>query len=140
MSQSPAERKSVSDVARERAATRDLIPGLVVLVVTQGTLIALDPDTTSSAWHLAWALSPLIGIGLLVWGQVRILRRSDERERLAQLAAMAFGFGVFAVSLAVVGVLQGADLGNPIQQTQITFAVGIVAWVAALEVDRRRTS
>lgn len=140
MSRSSAERKSVSEVARERAAIRDLIPGLAVLVVTQGTLIVLDPDTTSSAWHLAWALSPLIGIGLLVWGQVRILRRSDERERLAQLAAMALGFGVFAVSLAVVGVLQGADLGNPIQQTQITFAVGIVAWVVALEVDRRRTS
>ena len=109
MDRMPAERKSVSDVARERAATRDLIPGLAALLVTQGTLIAVDPDATSSAWHLAWALSPLIAIGLLVWGEVRILRRS-------------------------------AELGNPVQQTQITFAVGIVAWVTALEVNRRRAS
>ena len=140
MSRTPAERKSVSDVARARAATRDLIPGLVALLVTQGTLITFNPDATWSAWNLAWALSPLIAIALLVWGQVRILRRSDERERLAQLAAMAFGFGVFAVSLAVVGVLQGAGIGDPVQHTQITFTVGILAWVAALEVDRRRAS
>lgn len=140
MNLTPQERESRSDVTRKRAAFRDLLPGLVVLVVTQGTLLVADPDATSSGWHLVWSLSPLLGIGLLTWGQVRILRRSDERERLKQLTAMSFGFGVFAVTLATVGVLQGADIGNAAQQTQVTFIAGIVAWVAALGIIWRPRS
>ncbi len=108
-----AERKSASDVARERAASRDLLPGLVLLLLTEGTLLVADPDAGSSPGHLAWALSPLLAIGLLAWGQVRVLQRADERERLQHLTAMAVGFGVVIVTLAAVGVLQAADLGDP---------------------------
>lgn len=128
------ERQSLSDVARTRAAVRDLLPGLAALLVTQGSLLVADPDASSSGWHLVWALSPLIGIGLLMWGQLRILRRSDERERREQLTAMSVGFGVFAVLLATVGVLQGAGIGDAVQQTQVTFIVGMLAWVAALVI------
>lgn len=134
------DRKSASDVARARAAYRDLLPGMVLLVVAEGTLLVADPDAGSSGWHLAWSLSPLVAIGLLVWGQVRILGRSDERERLDQLKAMAFAFGVFAVLLAAAGVLQAADIGDPTQQMQITFIAGIVAWIGALEIRRRRSA
>ena len=109
----------------------DLLPGLVALLITQGSLLVADPDPTSSGWHLAWSLTPLIAIALLAGGQVRVLRRSDELERFKQLTAMSFGFGVFAVLLASVGVLQGAGIGDAVQQTQITFIAGIVAWAAA---------
>jgi hypothetical protein len=139
-SQGPKERKSSSDVARDRAARRDLLPGLVALVVTEGSLMIADPNASAGPAQLAWSLSPLVAIGLLVWGQLRILGRSDERERLQQLTAMAVGFGVFAVSLAAVGVLQSADIGDAVQQTQITFVVGILAWVAALAIPASRTS
>jgi hypothetical protein len=138
--ETPAERKSSSDVARERAAWHDLLPGLVALLVTEGSLVIADPDASSSGWHLAWSLSPLVAIALLAWGQFRVLRRADERERLQQLTAMAVGFGVFSVLLAVAGVLQAADVGDAQQQMQVTFIVGIVSWVAALEIPRRRTS
>jgi hypothetical protein len=134
MSPTTPERESRSDVTRKRAAMRDLIPGLVALVVAEATLIAADPDATSSGWHLVWSLSPLIGIGMLAWGQVRILRRSDEWERLGQLSAMSIGFGVFAVLLAGVGVLQAAGIGDVVQLMQITFFAGIAAWVAALGI------
>jgi len=134
------ERNSRSDTARQRAAFRDLLPGLVVLVLTEGSLIVADPDASSSPWALAWSLSPLIAVGLLVWGQLRILRRSDERERLVQLGAMAVGFGTFAVLLAASGVLQAADIGDPAQQSQITFAAGILAWVGATAVAQRTGS
>ena len=60
---------------------------------------------------MIWSVSPLLAIALLTWAQVRILRRADERERLTQLGAMAFGFGVV-----------------------------IVAWVCALAVSERRGS
>ena len=134
MNSIPREPDSLSDLTRRRAAFRDLLPGLVALLVTEGSLLVADPDATSSGWHLAWSLSPLLAIALLAWGQVQILRRSDEMERLKQLTAMSFGFGVFAVLLATAGVLQGADIGNAAQQTQITFIAGIVAWVAALGI------
>jgi len=45
---------------------------------------------------------------------------------------MAVGFGVLIVALAVVGVLQGADIGDPRQQTQLSFVAGVLAWVASL--------
>lgn len=140
MTRIQGERKSASDVARERAARRDLIPGLAALLITQGTLVIADPEATSSGWHLAWSLSPLLAIATLAWGQIRVLRRADERERLQQLTAMAIGFGTFSVLLAGAGVLQSADIGDAVQQTQVIFIAGIVAWVAALGAPGRRSS
>lgn len=89
---------------------------------------------------MLWSLSPLLAIALLAWAQVRILRRGDERERLTQLGAMAFGFGVVIVVLAAIGVLQGASISNPVQLSQIAFGAGIVAWVCALAVSERQGS
>ena len=134
------ELQSSGDIARRRAASRDLVPGLVVLIVSQASLIAATPDTSTSGWHLAWALSPLVGIGLLVWAQFRMLRRSDERERTVVLSAMAIGFGVVITALAVVGVLQAAEIGDARQQLQIATGLGIAAWVVASLVLERRAS
>ena len=134
------ERESISDRVRRRAASRDLLPGLAVLIFSEASLIAQSPDASASVWHLAWALSPLVGIGLLVRAQMRILRRSDERERAQDLAAMAIGFGVVMVSLAVVGVLQAAGIGGVRQQLQITTGLGIAAWVCGSMLLKRRAS
>lgn len=131
-------RHSSNELARRRAASRDLAPGLVVLVVSQMSLIAFDPEASTGGWHLAWALSPLIGIGLLIWAQLRMLRRSDERERVVELSAMAIGFGVVITALAALGVLQGAEIGDLRQQTQITTFLGVGSWVLALLLLRRR--
>jgi hypothetical protein len=125
---------------RRRAASRDLLPGLAVLIFSEASLIAQSPDASASVWHLAWALSPLVGIGLLVRAQMRILRRSDERERAQDLAAMAIGFGVVMGSLAVVGVLQAAGIGGVRQQLQITTGLGIAAWVCGSMLLKRRAS
>ena len=134
------ERESISDRVRRRAASRDLLPGLAVLIFSEASLIAQSPDASASVWHLAWALSPLVGIGLLVRAQMRILRRSDERERAQDLAAMAIGFGVVMGSLAVVGVLQAAGIGGVRQQLQITTGLGIAAWVCGSVLLKRRAS
>ena len=132
------ERRSASDIARRRSASRDLVAGLTVLVASELSLIALDPDASAGPLQLAWALSPLVGIGLLVWAQVRILRRSDERERADELSAMAIGFAVVIVALAAVGVLQAAGIGDARQQLQMTTGVGIVAWIVASLLRKRR--
>lgn len=134
------ERESVSDIVRRRAASRDLLPGLTVLIVSEASLIAVSPDASASGWHLAWALSPLVGIGLLVWAQIRMLGRSDERERAQELSAMAIGFGVVMVALAVVGVLQSAGIGQVRQQLLITTGLGIAAWLVASLLLKRRAS
>ena len=111
---------------------------MVLLVASQVSLIASDPDASGGGWHLAWALSPLIGIALLIWAQVRILRRSDERERGVELSAMAIAFGVVITALAALGVLQGAGIGDIHQQLQITTFLGIATWVVALLLLKRR--
>jgi hypothetical protein len=113
---------------------------MVVLVVSQMSLIASDPDASAGGWHLLWALSPLIGIALLTWAQVRMLGRSDERERAIELSAMAIAFGVVITALATLGVLQAAEIGDIRQQLQITTVLGIAAWVVASGLLNRRGS
>lgn len=134
------ERKSTSDIARQRSAFSDLAAGLVVLVVSEMTLLALDPDASASPFHLAWVLSPLLGIGLLVWAQARILGRCDERERADELSAMAIGFAVVMPALGAVGVLQAAGIGDVRQQLQLTTGLGIAAWIVASLLRKRRAS
>jgi len=132
--------QSAGDIRRRRAASRDLSPGLALLVLSQASLIAKNPDAAAGDWYTAWALSPLIGLGLVTWAQVRILRRADERERAQELFAMAIGFGVVMFALAGVGVLHAAAIGQISQQLQITTGLGIATWLVASQVLRRATS
>ncbi len=134
MSISDVEHKSSSDIAREHAAWRDAAPAIALLVITQGSLFWLNPSHPSSPGGVAWALSPLIAVVWLVWGQIRAVRRADEFQRLHLLQALSIGFAVLIVLLAGVGLLHAAEIGDLAQQTQIVFLSGIVAWVSALAV------
>jgi len=138
MPNTPERRKSQSDVRRERAAVRDAAPAVVVLIVAQGSLLALDPDGGASARNLAWSLLPLLPAAWLVWAQVRSLRRADELQRIVQLEAMAVGFGAVMLLLLAAGLLEGAGVGDPRQSLQITFIAGVLVWVAALGFKMRR--
>ena len=117
---------------------RDIAPGLVVLVVTQGSLVILDPDGQASAWNVVWALLPLIPASWLVWAQLRSLKRADEFQRIIQLESLSIGFGV-AIMLALLGgLLDAAGIGDPRQSLQVTFIVGVLAWIGALAVKTVR--
>ena len=121
-------------MARDRAALQDLAPGLLALVLTQGTLVVLDPGAAKDGWRVLWALSPLLAALWLVWAQWRSLRRADEYQQVVQLEAMAVGFGT-AITVALVGgLLDAAQLGDARQSLQITFIAGVLAWVVALAV------
>jgi hypothetical protein len=132
------ERRSASDVARDRAMLRDIAPGLVALVVSQGSLVLVDPDGRSSAWNVVWSLLPLVPALWLLWTQVRSLRRADELQRTSQLEALAIGFGATITLALAGGLLDAAGIGTPSQSLQITFIVGIVAWIGALAVQTAR--
>ncbi len=125
-----ASRKSSSDAARDRASMRDVLPGVALLVVTQASLLVLDPDGGASLPNLLWALAPLAPAGWLVWAQLRSLRRADEYQRIGQLEAMAVGFGAMVLVALAGGLLDGAGLGDPRQSLQVTFAVGVLSWLA----------
>ncbi len=104
--------------AESTPAWTDAAPALVLLVVTQGSLIWLDPGRPTNALGVAWALSPLLAVAWLARNQVRALRRADELQRVVQLEAMAVGFGVIVILLAGAGVLHGAEIGDLAQRTQ----------------------
>ena len=125
-------RRSASDVARDRATVRDMVPGLVALVLLQGSLILADPDGDASGWTLVWSLLPLVPALWLIWAQWRSLRRADEYQRILQLEALAFGFAVVVVISLTAGLLDGAGIGDPAQLLQITFIGGVLAWIGAL--------
>ncbi len=131
------ERKSSSDVARDRAGLRDITPGLVALLLTQGTLVVLDPDGRGDVWHVLWALSPLLAVLWLVRAQLRSLRRADEYQRIVQLEAMAIGFGTAITVACAGGLLDAARLGDPRPSLQATFIAGVLTWVIALAVKSR---
>lgn len=132
------ERTSTSDVERERAALRDVAPGLIALLVLQGSLLIVDPDGGATAANVVWSLLPLVPIGWLVWAQVRSLRRADEFQRMIQLEAMAIGFGVVIIAATVGSLLDGAGIGDARQSLQVTFIAGILSWLVALVVLMRR--
>lgn len=129
-----SEPRSDSDLLRERAAWRDAGPATALLVVTQGSLIWLDPDRPTTALGVGWALSPLIAVAWLAWNQLRTLRRADEFQRVVHLEAVAIAFGALIVLLAGVGVLHAAGIGDITQQTQVLFGAGVLVWVAALAI------
>jgi hypothetical protein len=132
------ERKSSSDVARGRAAVRDAVPAMVTLLALQGSLILLDPHGPVTVWYLVWSFSPLVPAVWLMWVQLRGLRRADEYQRVMQLEAMAIGFGA-AIMLSLAGsLLDGAGMGDPRQSLQVTFTVGVLAWVSSLFIKTWR--
>ncbi len=133
------ERRSASDVARDRAMLRDIAPGLAGLVVTQATLLIIDPQGSASAWNVVWSLLPMIPALWLVWSQVRSLRRADEFQRMMQLEAMAIGFGAVTMLALLGGLLDAAGIGDPRQSLQITFIVGVLVWIGALAVRTTRS-
>jgi len=127
-------RRSANDVARDRAAIRDMAPALVAMLVAQGSLVLLDPDGDASVFNVVWSLLPLIPAVWLVWAQLRSLRRADEYQRVVQLEAMAIGFAAVILLSLVGGLLDAANLGDPRQSLQVTFIAGILVWVGALAV------
>jgi hypothetical protein len=132
------ERKSSSDVARDRAAVRDMVPPLVTMMALQGNLILLDLHGPKTVWYLVWSFSPLLPLLWLVWVQLRSLRRADEYQRVIQLEAMAIGFGTVILLSQAGGLLDGARMGDPRQSLQVTFVGGVLAWVGALLIKTRR--
>src|SRR6478735_5306111 len=134
MAEASARRTSASDVARRRAAVRDTMPAVVLLVLTQASLVAYDPDASASTWNLLWSLSPLVPAIWLGWAQLRILRRADELERLQYLEAMAVGFGAVMILLVTGSVLDAAQLAAPRQWLRVAFFGGVVGWTGALSV------
>ncbi len=138
MTNSGRDRKSISDVARDRAAVRDVVPGVAALVALQVSLIMLDPDGRASAWNLVWCLLPVVPAAWLVWSQLRGLRRADEFQRVLQLEAMAIGFATMMLLSFAGGLLDAAGIGSARQSLQVTFIAGTVAWVAALTIKTLR--
>ncbi len=47
-------------MARDRAAVRDAVPGLITLVLLQGSLILVDPREEPTGWILVWSFSALV--------------------------------------------------------------------------------
>lgn len=127
-------RTSTSDVVRRRAFFRDVVPAVTFLVVTQGSLVLLDPDGGASTRNLVWSLLPLLPACWLGWAVLRSLERADELQRVVQLQAMAIGFGACVLLSLAGGLLDAAGIGTASQWLQITFIGGVLAWVGALGV------
>ena len=138
--QSPNDRRtSRSDTARSRAATREFIPPLALLVLAQGSLIALDPKHTTTVWTIAWSLSPIIALVWMAVVELRALSRADEFQRAVQLESLAIGFGATILLAAAGGVLDAARIGSTRQSLQIVFIGGVIAWTLALAIKTTRT-
>lgn len=125
------DRPSSSDVERARAASRDVGPPIVLLLLTQGSLLVLDPDGTASTWQAAWSLLPLVPGLWLAWAQARVLRRADEYQRGKELEALALGFAVVIVLAMAGGLLEAGGLGDPRQSLQAVTVGGLLTWVVA---------
>ena len=135
---SEPDRASNLERRQNRAALRDALPAVVVLVASQAIVASLDLGADSNRWRLAWSLVPMLPAAWLGWAQLRSLRRADEYQRIAQLEAMSIGFAVAMFVALTGGLLEGADIGSSVQFLQLTFIIGILSWVSALAIRSRR--
>ena len=127
--------KSASDIRRQAALTRDVVPAVVALVLIELAVTLADPDAEAGGWSLLLWMLPLLPAAWLVRSQLRALRRADELQQRQQLAAMAVGFATMVMlSLAGSLLVAGSPDGNQAQWLQITFIGGIAAWGLALAV------
>lgn len=130
-------RPSLTEQQSSRAAFREAVPAVVLLVLAQAVLYPVDLDAGRNPWHLALALLPLPPALLVMWGQARNLRRADEYQRILQLEALAVGFAA-ALLIAMTGgfvMSAGYDVAAPV--VSATFVGGILAWEIALALRTR---
>jgi hypothetical protein len=132
------DRKSKLERRQGRAAVRDAVPAVVVLILSEVIVASLDLDASKNRWHLVITLLPMLAGLWLAWVQLRTLRRCDEYQRTVHLEAMSVGFGVAMLVAMAGGLLDGADVGSTAQFLQLTFIAGILSWVGALAIRMRR--
>jgi hypothetical protein len=137
MKRSLEERDSQSDKIRSRAWFRDWLPagaGLVLLSV----ISELGAFGSDDSLKLFWSLLNLAPGLWVVRAVVRSLRRADEYQRVAQLEALAIGFGTLMMAIYTTGLLQTGGVGDLRQLVQISFIASMLVWIAALSLKAQR--
>jgi hypothetical protein len=138
MERSVDKRPSRSDRIRNRAQILDWLPALagIVLLAVIGELGLFGAN---GSWKLFWSLLNLAPALWIVRAVVRSLRRADEYERLAQLEALAVGFGTLMTAVFTAGLLDAGGVGNVRQSVQIAFIGSTLVWIVTLLVRTQRT-
>jgi hypothetical protein len=137
MKRSPETRDSTSDLRRGRAELWDWLPAVASLVVLS-VISELRAFGSDDSLKLFWSLLNLIPGLLIVRVVIRNLRRADEYQRVAQLEALAVGFGAMMLAIYTIGLLQAAGVGDLRQLVQISFIASMVIWIATLIFKRTR--
>lgn len=132
------ERVSRSDEIRSRAEIRDWLPAAAGIVLLSG-ISELGAFGSDGSWKLFWSLLNLAPVLWIVRAVVRSLSRADEYQRVAQLEAMAIGFGTLMLAIFTVGLLQAGGVGDLRQLVQISFVASTLIWIAALLFKTQRT-
>jgi hypothetical protein len=133
-----ASRTSNLERRQQRAELRDAAPAFVALIVTNAIVAVADLEPDRHGWHVAVALLPLPAALWLAWVHVRVLRRCDEYQRIVHLQALAIGFLVSMLIALTGGLLSAVEVGSDATYLQLTFIIGIVAWVGSLAALSRR--
>jgi hypothetical protein len=137
MKRSPEKRDSLSDLRRGRAELWDWLPVAATLLPVS-LIFELRAFGSDDSLKLFWSLLNVIPALLIVRVVVRNLRRADEYQRVAQLEALAIGFGVMMMAVFTIGLLQAGGVGNLRQLVQISFAASMLIWIGALVFKRAR--
>jgi hypothetical protein len=138
MESSADKRPSRSDRIRGRAQIRDWLPALAGLVLLSviGELGLFGVD---GSLKLLWSLLHLAPALWIMRAVVRSIRRADEYQRIAQLEALAVGFGTLMMTIFTAGLLDAGGVGDVRQSVQIAFIGSTLVWIATLLVKTQRT-
>jgi hypothetical protein len=137
MKRSPEKRDSQSDVRRGRAELWDWLPVAATLLPVS-VIFELRAFGSDDSLKLFWSLLNVVPGLLIVRVVVRNLRRADEYQKVAQLEALAIGFGVMMLATFTIGLLQAGEVGDLRQLVQISFVASMLIWIAALMYKRGR--
>lgn len=77
-----------------------------------GARLLLEQPDLGSAARFVLAFGPSVPFALFLWSAIRAARALDEMQRRVQIEALAFAFGLTALLVATLALLQPAGLAT----------------------------
>ena len=89
-----------------------IMSGLVWAAAFIGARLLLEQPELGSTARFVLAFGPSIPFALFLWSAIRAARALDEMQRRVQIEALAFAFGLTALLVATLALLQPAGLAT----------------------------
>lgn len=142
MKTSEKQSESISEMKRQRTASRNAIVVMTLLFVAllTGSGATSSPTGELSTGDMVWGGLSIIAFASLLWSLYISYRQADERQRLIQLKATSLTFVAIIFSMVAAQILHALAIVKLDVTIQIVVIGGIVLWMTLVKAVERRSN